>query len=78
VTRSPSPSRAAKSLSLNLFVVHHDGVLALTAEVYKDLFEIGLNRSDVRQAIDDLVAEGTISIAASASGVWVSVEGESS
>jgi len=64
VNRSPSPTRAAKAHSLSQFVAQRDGVVTLDADTYRSLAERGLNRSEVRQAIDDLVADGTVTVEA--------------
>ncbi len=64
MTRSLSATRIAKAHSLGQFVAQREGVVTLDSNAYRDLHERGLNRGDVRQAIDDLAAEGTVTVEA--------------
>jgi len=70
---SRSPTRAAKALALAQHIAWRGWVVALDAAAYRELAALGLNRSDIRLAIDDLVAEGTAEVTASAGRVRVRV-----
>jgi len=51
--------RAEKAVAFSQIAARRGGVMTIDADGYFELFESGLSRTEVHQAITDLVAAGT-------------------